>query len=118
MDMANAVVVSREIVEFFKANKGIGHTKALTDGAASTRANFIVASEAEAKRKLRGVSGRKLICLAEIEAGQLRESFVQGWPMVIDNGAVTALLTALLDEIGKLTKAKAAKKAEKEPSGQ
>jgi len=118
----DAVLVSREIIEFFETNKGVGHTKALTDGAARTKANFIVATEAEAGTRLRGVSGKRLISLAEIEAGQLREPHARGFPMVIDNGAVTALLGSLLDEIDRLRKRgsamKAAAKKAKESGGQ
>lgn len=101
--------IAERLIQYFRENRQVGHTKAVLQGANRTNANIVVATEAELENALKGIKGEKLISLAEIEAGELDKENVRGWPLVFDNKAVVALLTELLAATPKPEK-KAAKK--------
>ena len=86
--------VSRRIVSFFRKNAGVGHTAAILDGARTTGANVLVVDGSQ--QRFKNVKGRKQIGFREVLDGQLEGELVQGWPLVLDNEAVVALLSALL----------------------
>lgn len=118
----NFIQIAERIIRYFQANRGCGHTKAVTHGAIGAKANIVVETEAELDTALRGVHGDKLVSLSEIEAGELDKDAVRGFPLVFDNGAVTGLLLGLLSEIDALKhklaetqKAKKAKDGEAKP---
>lgn len=107
------VSVANRIVRFYADNQGCGHSKAVIEGAARTKANIVVATEAELDRAFKGCKGDKLISLAEIEAGELDKELVKGFPLVLDNGAMTVLIQGLLGEIDAAKEAKGKKAAKK-----
>ena len=94
---ADHVGIARRIVDFFKENKGVGNTAAILDGARRMQANVLVVAEDD--KGFKAVKARKQISFAEVEAGQLEGALVVGFPLVMDNAAVVALLKGLLGQI-------------------
>lgn len=113
----NHVAIAEKIVQFFKANKGVGNTAAILDGARRTQANVLVVAEGD--KGFKSVKAAKQISFEEVLAGQLDGNLVTGWPLVMDNAAVVELLSGLLGDIARLDKAlKDAKKVKKEAAGE
>ncbi len=94
----SAYQTADKIVRYFAETKGVGHSRAVVDGAAACRANIVVADSDKHKR-LGNVLGRKVLCLSDVESGDLDSPGIKPLPLVLDNGAVKALLIGLLDEI-------------------
>jgi len=92
----NVTLIAKQITEFFTDQKGTGNTKSILDGAKTTGANIVVATQAEAERHYRGVNPDKVITLEDIEGGILYGANKVGFPLVLDNAAVVALLEKLL----------------------
>ena len=99
---------SREIaallIDYWKSHPGIGHTRTILDGAGKTNATVVVATQDEKERRYRNVSARKVITLEDVAGGALNAR--EGFPLVIDNGALVVLLNDLL----KVLPAKSVKK--------
>jgi len=102
---------SREIatilIDYWKKNAGKGHTRSILDGAGKTNAIVVVATQDQKERRYRSVNPRKVITLEDVAAGALNAR--EGFPLVIDNGAIVVLLNDLL----KVVPAKKVKKEEK-----
>ena len=90
----NLTEVAKKVVKFYRDNAGVGHTKAVVSGAERSQANILVVEEGQ--KTLKGIKGRKQISFEEVMAGQLDANLVQGWPLLLDNGAVVALLEHFL----------------------
>ncbi len=102
----NAVVIAGQIIKFLKENKGSGNTTTILDGAVTTGANVVMATAEDTQRSYRGVKPGKVVSLEQVQKGVLDEANKVGFPLVLDNGALVALLEALTPKPKKVKKSK------------